>query len=171
MRESIQDPAASADTVRVRIRNPQDFWCGVFFVALGVAAMYLARDYKMGSALEMGPGYFPIWLGGIMICFGVAIAALAFAREGSDSEASNLRVWAWRPWLVLPASLAAYALLMDADAGFVPSLFVLIIGCALAHKDVNWRETLLLGIFVTAAAVAIFSYGIGLPYKLFWWSE
>ena len=29
----------------------------------------------------MGPGYFPIWLGGIMICFGVAIAGLSFGRR------------------------------------------------------------------------------------------
>ena len=157
--------------MRVTIRNPQDFWCGVFFAALGVLAMYLARNYKMGDALDMGPGYFPIWLGGIMICFGVAIAGLAFGRPGTDSETSEFRDWAWRPWLVLPASLAVYALLMDADVGFVPSLFVLIVGCALAHKDVNWRETLLLAVFVTAAAVAIFSYGIGLPYPLFWWSQ
>ncbi len=75
------------------------------------------------------------------------------------------------PWLVLPAALAAYALLLDADVGFVPSLVVLIVGCALAHKDVRWRETVLLSICVTAGAVAIFYYGIGMPYRLFWWSE
>jgi hypothetical protein len=157
--------------VRLKLRNVQDFWCGVFFTALGVAAMYLARDYKMGSALEMGPGYFPMWLGGIMICLGLAIAGLAFSRELAESEALELRDWGVRPWLVLPASLAAYALLMDADVGFAPSLFVLIVGCALAHKDVDWRETLLLAIAVTAAAVAIFSYGIGMPYPLFWWGH
>jgi hypothetical protein len=155
----------------VKIRSPQDFWCGVFCVALGVLAMYLARHYKMGSALDMGPGYFPMWLGGIMILFGVAIGGLAFAREPRDTENEASGEWGLRPWLVLPASLGAYALLMDADAGFVPSLFVLIVGCALAHRDVSWRETLLLAVCVTAAAVAIFSYGIGVPYRLFWWSD
>jgi putative tricarboxylic transport membrane protein len=155
--------------VRLKLANAQDFWCGVFFVALGALAMYLARDYAMGDALSMGPGYFPMWLGGIMICLGVAIASFAFVRELPESEAAEFRDWGLRPWLVLPASLAAYAMLMDADAGFAPSLFVLIIGCALAHKDVRWRETLLLAVVVTAAAVAIFSYGIGMPYPLFWW--
>jgi hypothetical protein len=157
--------------VRLKLRNPQDFWCGLFFIALGVLAMYLARNYAMGTALDMGPGYFPTWLGGIMICFGVAIAALAFAGGKRDAEAAQSEEWGLRPWLVLPVSLGAYALLMDADVGFVPSLFVLIVGCALAHKDVNWRETVLLGVFVTAGAVAIFSYGLGAPYPLFWWSR
>ena len=51
------------------------------------------------------------------------------------------------------------------------SLIVLIVGCALAHKDVHWMETVLLSIFVTAGAVAIFVYGLGMPYRLFWWSN
>jgi hypothetical protein len=157
--------------VRLRVSNPQDFWCGIFFVALGALALYLSRNYKMGDALDMGPGYFPVWLGGIMVGFGVAISGLAVRRRASDTEAAEFRGWGLRPWLVLPCALAAYALLMDADVGFVPSLFVLIVGCAAAHKDVNWRETVLRGSCVTAAAVAIFSYGLGVPYPLFWWSQ
>ena len=154
-----------------RIRNPQDFWSGIFFVALGALAIYLSRDYPMGSALQPGPGYFPTWLGGILIGLGVIIGGLSFRLQGEPGEGLALRDWALRPWLVLPMTLAGYALLMEADFGFVPSLMVLIVGCALAHKDVHWRETVLLGIFVTAGAVAIFIYGLGLPYRLFWWSH
>ena len=155
----------------MKIQNPQDFWCGIVFVALGALAIYLARDYQMGDALNMGPGYFPVWLGGIMILFGLAIGGLSLKGEREPDESRALRDWAFRPWLVLPATLATYALLMDAGAGFVPSLMVLIAGCALAHKDVHWGETLLLSIFVTAGAVGIFYYGLELPYRLFWWSQ
>ena len=155
----------------MNIKNPQDFWCGIVFVALGALAIYLARNYQMGNALNMGPGYFPVWLGGIMILFGLAIGGLSFKGAREPDESLALRDWAFRPWLVLPATLATYALLMDAGAGFVPSLIVLIAGCALAHKDVHWGETLLLSIFVTAGAVGIFYYGIELPYRLFWWSH
>ena len=157
--------------MRLKIKNIQDFWCGLFFVALGVLAIYLARDYTMGTALNMGPGYFPLWLGGIMICFGLAIGGLALKYEGNAAELAELRGWGFRPWLVLPGTFAVYAFLMDADAGFVPSLMALITGCALAHKDVHWLETIVLSLFVTAAAVAIFSYGIGMPYRLFWFSN
>jgi hypothetical protein len=156
--------------VRLQIKNAQDFWAGVIFVALGALALYMARDYKMGTALEMGPGYFPTWLGGIMMAFGVAICAFAFKVEGEEGGRLGLRTWALRPWLVLPATLVIYGLMMDAEIGFVPSLMVLVIGCALAHKDVHWIETIILSVCVTGVAVAIFSYGIGLPYRLFWWS-
>jgi hypothetical protein len=36
---------------------------------------------------------------------------------------------------------------------------------------VHWKETLVLSIFVTAGAVAIFSWGLEMPYRLFWWSD
>ena len=172
MRRGYQSPGlALGRGLRLKIKNPQDFWCGILFVAVGALAIILARDYAMGDALNMGPGYFPTWLGGIMMCFGLVIGGLSFRLPGEDTEGPALAEWAFRPWFVLPATLAIYALLMDAEVGFVPSLIVLIIGCSLAHKDVHWRETVLLSIFVTAGAVAIFSYGIGMPYRLFWWSE
>ena len=157
--------------MRVRIKNPQDFWCAVFFVGLGALSMYLAHNYRMGTALAMGPGYFPMWLGGILVAFGLVIGALSFRVEATGAEDEDASPWAFRPWLALPAALVAFALLMEADVGFVPSLFVLVVGCALAHKDVRWKETLLLAVLVTAGAVAIFSYGLELPYRLFWWSD
>ncbi len=157
--------------MQLRIKNPQDFWCGIFFIALGVLAIFSSRAYPMGSALQMGPGYFPTWLGGIMIGFGVIIGGLSFRLQGDADQGSGLGDWAFRPWVVLTTTIAVYALLMDAGFGFVPSLMVLVIGCALAHKDVRWLETIVLSVFVTAAAVAIFSFGLGLPYGLFWWSK
>jgi hypothetical protein len=153
------------------IKNLQDFWSGIFFIALGALAVYLSRNYPMGSALQPGPGYFPTWLGAIMIGFGAVLGALSFKLEGEAGHRLALREWGFRPWLVLPATIAVYALLMEAELGFVPSLMVLIVGCALAHKDVHWTETVLLSIFLTAGAVAIFIYGLGLPYRLFWWSH
>jgi len=157
--------------VRFKIENPQDLWCGIFFVLLGVLAIYLSRDYQMGSAVSMGPGYFPTWLGGISIAFGLVIGGLAFKAQPEGGERPAPGAWGFRPWLVLPASLVVYALMMDAEVGFVPSLIALVVGCSLAHKDVHWRGTLLLAIFVTAGAVAIFHYGLELPFRLFWWSE
>ena len=176
--EKNQEAAEAADLAddwlnrptHMRIKNLQDFWSGTFFIALGALAIYLSRDYPMGSALQPGPGYFPVWLGGIMIGFGALIAGLSFKLQGEAGKRLALREWGFRPWLVLPITLAIYALLMEADFGFVPSLMVLIVGSALAHKDVHWPETILLSIFVTAGAVAIFVYGLGLPYRLFWWS-
>src|SRR3712207_3516213 len=106
--------------MRLKIKNPQDFWCGLFFIGLGAVAIYQSRAYAMGSALAMGPGYFPTWLGGIMIGFGVVIGALSFKLEGDPHERAELRDWAFRPWLVLTAAIAIYAVLMEATSASCP---------------------------------------------------
>ena len=153
---------------KLKVKSPEDFWSGLIFIGIGILAMYLSRDYPMGSALRMGPGYFPTWLGGIMAGFGVIITFLSFKME---LQAPEEIPWSFRPWIVLSASLVVFGLLMDyVEAGFVPALVVLIIGCALAHKDVHWFETILVCIFGILSFVGLFIYVIGLPYRLFWWS-
>lgn len=155
----------------LKVRNPRDLWCGLTFVGLGALAVFLARGYARGTALEMGPGYFPTWIGIILIGFGVVIGALAFTSDDAGGESLALKDWAFRPWLVTVGAIVLYALLMEAEIGFVPSLFALVVGSSLAHKDIRIVETLVLATCVTAGAVLIFVYGIELPYRLFWWSD
>src|SRR5690606_32275198 len=33
----------------VRVKNPQDFWAGILFIAFGGLALWLGRDYAMGN--------------------------------------------------------------------------------------------------------------------------
>ena len=152
--------------MQLKIKSPEDFWSGLMFIAFGVAAMYISRNYPMGSALRMGPGYFPTWLGGIMTFIGVIVTSSSFWIKGE-----GISEWAFRPLFVLCGTIALFGVCLDVwEIGFVPSLALLILGCALAHKDVHWVETIFLSVFLTSGCVGLFIYGIGLPYKLFWWS-
>ena len=63
-------------------------------------------------------------------------------------------------------SLMVFGLLME-YTGFVPALMVLIVGSAAAGSEFNLKEALLLATGLTAFAVALFIYGLGLPYPLF----
>jgi hypothetical protein len=51
-------------------------------------------------------------------------------------------------------------------AGFIPALVVLIFGSALAGKEFKFVEVLLLAIGLTVFSVALFIWGLGLPYPL-----
>lgn len=152
--------------MRIKIKSQEDFWAGLMFIAIGVGAAVISRDYPMGWAIRMGPGYFPTWLGGILIFLGLVITGGAFWIKGE-----GIGAWAFRPMVVLAGALAVFGLAIEEfQGGFVPALLLLIIGCALAHKDVHWIETILIAIFLTAGCVGLFVYGIGLSYPLFWWS-
>ena len=57
----------------LRLIDNKDFWSGVMLIAIGAGAVYVARDYALGTTLRMGPGYFPTALGALI---GLAVAWL-----------------------------------------------------------------------------------------------
>ncbi len=54
----------------------------MIFVAIGIAFMVLAQEYRMGTAARMGPGYFPTLLGGLLAVLGLTLAVPALIRDG-----------------------------------------------------------------------------------------
>jgi hypothetical protein len=153
--------------VQLKVKSQEDFWAGFIFIGIGLLAAFLSLNYPMGTPLRMGPGFFPAGLGILLIVFGSIILALSFRLELENPEHVP---WAWRPWVALTGSIILFGLMMQFQVGFVPSLMALIVGSSLAHKDVHILETALLAILLPATSVAIFIHGLGLPYRLFWWS-
>ena len=146
-----------------KIANNADFWAGVMFIIFGAAAIYMSRDYPMGSAMRMGPGYFPHYLGILMVLFGLGIGIRGYFR-GSE----EIGRWAFRPIVVLSVGVLAFGFLIE-QVGFIPSLVALILITSLSGTEFKLLEMLLVTAVLVAGAVAVFIYGIGLPYQLFWW--
>jgi hypothetical protein len=146
-------------------RSNRDFFAGLMYIITGAVAMWMARDYPFGSALRMGPGYFPTVLSGIMIVFGIYVVALGI--RNNEKIAGN---WSIRALIVLPLATVVFGWLME-EVGFIPAMLALIPLSAAAGKDFNWLEIVLLTIGLTIFCWAGFIYGLGLPYPLikgFW---
>lgn len=148
----------------MRITSHKDFWAGLMFVGFGVLAVVIAHDYPMGNAFRMGPGYFPTWLGAIMIVIGAVTAGRAYWAESNP-----VGRWGWRALLWLSAAFAAFGLLIE-DAGFVPALLALIVASSFAGRDTRLLELIILAVVLIGGSVALFVYGLELPYRLFPWS-
>ena len=148
----------------VKIKSQEDFWAGLMFIGFGILAIVVARDYPMGSAGRMGPGYFPTYLGALMIVIGAIMTGRGFRAQGEDVGPIG-----WRPLLWLSAAFAAFGLLIE-GAGFVLALAALIIASSLAGRDTRLLELAVLIVVLITASVALFIYGLELPYPLFPWS-
>ena len=140
--------------------NNRDFWAGLMFAGIGAAAMFIARNYPFGTTLRMGPGYFPRVLGGILILFGVYVMV-----RGVRSEEKIEGNWSIRALIVLPLAMVLFGILMD-FLGFIPALVALIFGSAAAGKEFKFVEVLLLTVLLISLSVAMFIWGLGLPYPL-----
>ena len=138
----------------------KDFWAGVMLMALGVLTVAIARTYPMGTVLRMGAGFFPTVLGWILVVFGAVLVI-----KGLRSTDRIDRNWSPRALVLIPVTLVLFGLLIE-RIGFVPSLFVLIVGSATASSEFRLLEAVSVGAVLTALSVAVFIWGLGLPYPL-----
>lgn len=150
--------------MQFKIKNQEDFWAGVMFIAFGLLAIYISQDYPMGTAMRMGPGYFPTYLGAIMAVLGAIVAVAAL----KSSTATKVKPFAWKPMIMLSVAFVLFGWGID-HLGFIPALAGLIVLSAAAGQVFKLSEVLIMTVVLIAGAVGIFIYGIELPYPLFWW--
>lgn len=146
--------------MRVQLRNNKDFLAGLLMLLIGAGGFIMALDYPFGSALRMGPGYFPRVLAGILMTFGVYVlirGILKFERVKGR--------WGWKPLAFITAALAAFGWTMN-QFGFIPAVVVVFILSTLGGHEFKWKEVLILTVVMGAFAIAVFIYGLGLPYPL-----
>jgi hypothetical protein len=144
----------------VRIRSPSDFWCGLLFVAVGIAFIVLARNYRLGTPARMGPGFFPTILGGILAALGLTLAIPALVRDGEPLAFPRLR-----PMVAILIAIIVFALLL-APLGFVLAAAALILIAGLAEPELRPLENVGLTLFLIAFSVAVFVVALGLPMNL-----
>jgi hypothetical protein len=147
--------------MKTRLLDNRDFLAGLLFLALGGLGFFVALSYPFGSIQDMGPGFFPRVLGVILMAFGVVTAARGLkSGERVDGQ------WGWLPLFTLAASLVAFGWLME-HAGLIPAMVVLVVTSAWAGKEFRWAEVAVLAVVLCLMALAIFVWGLGLPYELF----
>ncbi len=122
--------------------------------------MFIARDYPFGSALHMGPGFFPSVLGGVLIAFGICIMTMGLL--GNEQIQARLSI---RALIMLPLSLVLFGVLMQ-RAGFIPALLALVLVAAASGREFRVVEVLLCAAVLAGLSVAVFVWGLGLSYPL-----
>jgi hypothetical protein len=148
----------------VKLNNQKDFCAGLLFVAIGATAVAIARGYQIGTTMHMGPGYFPVLLGVILIALGLVIAARALWT----AEVERLPRIPVRPLLLVTLSVLVFALAFD-RFGLIPAIVAAVLVSCLAGHEFRWREALPLAALLAAASVLIFHVGLGLPFVLWSW--
>jgi len=149
--------------MKLEFYKNKDFWAGMMFLGIGAGAIIGARNYPFGSTLRMGPGYFPTMLGGILILFGIYVMV-----RGLRSDEKIKGNWSIRALIVLPLSMVLFGVLMEL-AGFIPALAALIFVSVASGREFKFMEVLLLTVFLGVISVAMFIWGLGLPYPLIKW--
>jgi len=142
------------------LRSNQDVLAGVLFLLIGLGAVAVARDYEMGTAMRMGPAYFPTVLGWVLYGFGAFLLLRGIARGGGAAV-----TWGWRPLAFVTLALLAFGFVIT-RFGLIPALVAMFFVCAAAGREYRVHEVLLLTAVLSAFAVGVFVYALKLPFQL-----
>lgn len=133
----------------------QDIVAGIFFLVVGLAGVWNSFSYPLGTALQMGPGYFPALVLGILAALGLAILV-----KGLITVGPGITKWAWSQATVILGGLILFAVLAPV-LGFVLSCMLLAIIATLAVTGMPWRTRLVLAVVLTGFCWLIFIAGLG----------
>ena len=141
----------------MRIRAPKDFWSGVMFCGFAAVGILAARGYSLGTAGKMGPGYFPLMLGGVLAVLGGILIARSVVLDGEPLPRIHVV-----PLTVIALAVSLFGLLIE-PLGLVVSLAVLTALSAWAGPQFRLTETVALTAVLTAFSIGVFVYALGLP--------
>lgn len=143
------------------IRNPKDVITGLLLVATAAMFALLTADLPMGTAIRMGPGYFPLVLSGILGLLGLIVLAtgLRYPDEGTPVRLADLP---WRALFLVTASVFVFGLGIR-PLGLGPSIGLAVFISALASQRFHLATALALTALMVAFAWGVFIKGLGLP--------
>jgi hypothetical protein len=144
----------------MKIKNPQDFWAGLLFVAFGLFFLVVARNYQMGTAVRMGPGYFPTVLGGIMAVLGLIVLFTSLTVKGPSVPKMS-----FKPIFFISLGLILFGYLLK-PVGFVLAVVILVFVSAFGGHEFKLKEVSILTVVLVIFSVLVFVKGLTLPFPL-----
>ncbi len=139
----------------------KDLLAGGTFVGFGLAFAITSSTYEVGTALRMGPGYFPLVLGSALVLLGILIAVKGFVAADSD----DLGPGPWKALALLVAALLFFGFTIQ-GLGLVPALLVTVFLAGMAGHRARVVPAVVIAACLTALSVLIFviALQLRLPY-------
>jgi putative tricarboxylic transport membrane protein len=142
------------------IRGPQDFVGGLAMVAIALFALWASSDLQGMHGFSFGAGTAPRMFAVLLLGLGIAITVVGLVADGE-----HITTYAWRGPLFVSLSILSFALAIR-PLGLIVSAFASFLIAALGTPETKWKETIIVGICLTAFCSLLFPYALGLPLQM-----
>jgi hypothetical protein len=138
----------------------KDVLAGFAFIGFGLAFAVGATSYEIGTALRMGPGYFPLVLGGLLVLLGVLIIAKGWIA----GEVDEIGPVPWKAAALIAGALVFFGATIR-GLGVVPSVFLtaLLAGLSGHRPGIVAPVVIAVGLTVTCVIIFIVALQLRLP--------
>lgn len=133
----------------------------MFMAFGGFFCLYSVFNYNIGTASRMGPGYFPMVLGGFLFFLGFLITSKSLLFKSSDEDGGKFGRFDWHSFGIILGSVAIFAFLLR-PAGLIPATAAMIFISSFGNRPFRWIQTILLCLFLSVAVWLIFVLGLNL---------
>ncbi|GGH62797.1 hypothetical protein GVY41_18470 [Frigidibacter albus] len=145
------------------IRKPKDFISGALFLAAGIAVIAISSGYDFGTPRRMGPGFFPVVMGGLLCLLAVLIMIRGLV--GSVEEMEPLNAQALRGAVMVLGGSLIYGILIR-PAGMIPATIILVLMGAFATKGYGLKAAIVTAVVLAAISAIVFVELLGQPIPL-----
>lgn len=132
---------------------------GLIFLGVGVAGLVAGRGLNIGTAAEMGEGYFPLLMCWLLVGLGAIITMTGIFGRGERAHG-----FAWKPVGFVSAAVIGFALALE-TLGVVAAIIAAVVLSSRAGAPMRTRQVALLAAVLSIAVLAIFVWGLGLPLR------
>jgi len=139
----------------MRQRDIGDILGGLLMIGIGVFALWYAQRYSFGTPRAMGPGFFPVVLGGILALLGVMIMLPALRRAGPAVEFSI------KPLVVITASIVVFGMALR-PLGLVIATILTVLLASSADRSFSLAGRLVLAPVLALMLYLVFKLGLGM---------
>ncbi len=146
--------------------NRRDAWTAVAVVALGLAGVVMALDYRLGELRNIGPGAFPLIVSLLIVLSGMLIAMEGLAPE--REEVIDDGPPPYRVLIFVTAGLLAFTVVTPM-AGAVPGILACVILASLADGSLRVWQVGALAALVAGFCALVFVVLLKLPLELVTW--
>lgn len=142
--------------------DTKDLAGGAILTLIGLYVLLRSLDYSIGTASEMGPGYYPMVVAIVLIVLGLLIAALSLRRSGV------IPMPEWRPLAAVLGSVLIFALGIR-YLGLMPAVIGCTFACAAGHRGWNPKATAIVAVVMAVSVWLLFSKFLGLTMPALIW--
>lgn len=149
-----------------RLTNRRELSSAGLMMLIGLGTAIGSLDYQTGTLSRMGPGFFPLMLGLLLVLVSLLIIVTPVSQEDEQAHLPLSRQI--RPWTLVITGMVAF-IILGKYGGLIPAAMALIFISAMGDKNNTVKGALILAIAVTAVSVGIFHYGMQMQFPLFRW--
>ena len=158
----------------MKIGHAKNFWGGALFVALGALFAVIAygvrfgdtvllNGYTMGTPARMGPGFFPFYLGMILVVLGVIVMASGMrVHEGDPGKVERFH---WGPILWVLGAVVLFGVILKA-VGMLLAGVLLVVVASIGSPSFNLKRSIVLAVCLSVFCALVFVWGLKLPIPL-----